>query len=80
MSAFVVDSLVLHVYQIYSVFLQHMPQMTACRRFQHGSELPGGLFFTDISHLLIWPQLNPPSSLQCKMSQCDWDTRSAEPI
>lgn len=40
--------------------------MTSCRRFQHASELPEDLFFMDISHLLIWPQLNPPSSFQSR--------------
>lgn len=61
MDACVMDNLVLHVDQIYGVFLRYEPLMTSCGIFQRASELPGGLFFTNISHLLIWPQLNPAS-------------------
>lgn len=61
MDAFMMDNLVLHVDQIYGVFLQFVPLMTSSGRFQRASELPGGSFFTNISHLLIWPQLNPAS-------------------
>lgn len=75
MDAFMMDNLVLHVDQIYGVFLQFAPLMTSSGRFQRASELPRGSFFTNISHLLIWPQLNPASPWRSR-NQPGWLGRS----
>lgn len=75
--------LVLRVYQISSVFLHYVPLLTSCKRFQRPSELPGSLLFTNICHLLTWPQLNPPSSFQSRNQSgrvgpsLTWSTRTS---